>query len=533
MKLKILVLLVLFIHTASAKDVIVILNDLHENFEQNLNKLKTFENFGKVERIKKLWIINGVALNATDEVIAELKKKNIEVIPDYRVKLLNSHVNHNINANQKNWGVEWIWVDKLRSGINGSGVRVAVVDTGIAEHPDLAGKIIAWKDFVNNFSYPYDDNGHGTHVAGIIAGNVTGVALGVKLIGVKVFDSSGSAGVSDVIAGFQWAAENNASVISYSGGAIYIDEFNGTGIVNGTAYHNFSVKPYTIEEAFKPATIVVELNTTLNVTLLDPDGKIQSYSKSGNSIAYTDYPLKEGDWRVKVESNKTFYSYTIYVVYESNGSSILDRAVNRLTDMGVVFVCAAGNEGYLGFRTINSPATASNSIAVGALSFMSYNVSWFSSRGPAGKSTIKPDLVAPGEQIYSTVNGGYGYMSGTSMATPHVSGVVALMLQVNSSLTPSDVKRILEETAMDLGEKGKDNIYGSGLVNAYYSVLNASIKGDLDLSGSVDIADVACVAYMVVGKIEPDLRADFNGNGRIDVGDLAKIAYCLLGKAEL
>ncbi len=167
------------------------------------------------------------------------------------------------------------------------------------------------------------------------------------------------------------------------------------------------------------------------------------------------------------------------------GRAYQTKSLDNIVNKGVVVVAAAGNEGYLGLRTINSPATAINAIAVGAVD-KNMNLTYFSSKGPVGYSenlTIKPDVVAPGLDIYSTWSDGYTMMSGTSMATPRVSGIVALMLQVNSSLTPKDAKNILEKTALDLGEKGEDNIYGAGLVNAYCAVLNASIRGDIDLSG--------------------------------------------------
>jgi len=116
-------------------------------------------------------------------------------------------------------------------GYNGSGIVVAVIDTGIdASHPDLQGKVIGWKDFVNNRTTPYDDNGHGTHVAGIIAstgaasdGKYKGIAPGAKLVGVKVLNANGSGSVSTIIAGVDWVIQHkdeyNISVINLSLGS--------------------------------------------------------------------------------------------------------------------------------------------------------------------------------------------------------------------------------------------------------------------------------------------------------------------------
>ncbi|TCS94735.1 S8 family serine peptidase [Hazenella coriacea] len=100
-----------------------------------------------------------------------------------------------------------------------SDVTIAVIDTGIdASHVDLdGGKVIGWKDFVNNRSTPYDDQGHGTHVAGIAAGagdgnsSYVGVAPGAALVGVKVLDSRGSGSMSNVTAGIDWCISNKST----------------------------------------------------------------------------------------------------------------------------------------------------------------------------------------------------------------------------------------------------------------------------------------------------------------------------------
>jgi serine protease AprX len=105
------------------------------------------------------------------------------------------------------WGINRIGAPSVWDyGINGSGINVSFIDTEInANHPDLAGRVVAWKDLVNNLSSPYDDHGHGTHVAGTIAGTgaggtKTGVAPGANLILVKVFDSAGNAYTSTLMA---------------------------------------------------------------------------------------------------------------------------------------------------------------------------------------------------------------------------------------------------------------------------------------------------------------------------------------------
>jgi subtilisin family serine protease len=143
----------------------------------------------------------------------------------------------------------------------------------------------------------------------------------------------------------------------------------------------------------------------------------------------------------------------------------------RLVNAGLVVVAAAGNDGYLesqvgegfseGYRSISitDPGNAPGVITVGAThrdSPHTYGVSYFSSRGPTGDGRIKPDLVAPGEKITSTVpDSGLKAMDGTSMAAPHVSGAAALLIARHRELMakPSVIKKILCDTATDLGRE--------------------------------------------------------------------------------
>ena len=149
------------------------------------------------------------------------------------------------------------------------------------------------------------------------------------------------------------------------------------------------------------------------------------------------------------------------------------EAIDNLEAAGVVCIFAAGNEGP-NPMTIRTPAdritSDFNSFSIGAVNGNDPNmtVASFSSRGPSGCDgvTIKPEVTAPGIAIRSASRtGGYITMSGTSMATPHVAGAVAILRQFNRHATPSEIKQALMLSATDLGQAGEDNDYGWGVIN--------------------------------------------------------------------
>lgn len=285
------------------------------------------------------------------------------------------------------WGIDRIDADQVWTlGETGNGVRIGIIDTGISSaHPDLVGNIIGGVSEVNYTSYWNDDNGHGTHVAGIVAAanNTIGVVGGVPsadVYAIKVLNRNGSGYLSDVVNGIDWAIANGMQVINLSLGA---------------------------------------------------DADVQS----------------------------------------------LHDAVIRAYKAGIVVVAAAGNTG----ASVSYPAAYPETIAVAATDFLDTAPYW-SSQGP------EVSLAAPGVSIYSTYKGTkYAYMSGTSMAAPHVAAAAALVLDrqtdtafdgdgacvsvydtnCNGAWDPNEVKIKLQDTSIDLGAIGRDDVYGYGLVDAF------------------------------------------------------------------
>ncbi|MBD3271215.1 MAG: S8 family serine peptidase, partial [Elusimicrobia bacterium] len=155
--------------------------------------------------------------------------------------------------------------------------------------------------------------------------------------------------------------------------------------------------------------------------------------------------------------------------------------VESLVAADIFPVFSIGNSGP---NTSSSPGNAPNGFGVGAVDANS-SVAYFSSGEkiewnypPYVGVWVKPDICAPGVSIKSSVPGGYSWLSGTSMASPHIAGVVALIRQANPDLTVEQIKTILSITALDLGDESKDTRYGWGLVNAYDAV-SIAVSGDV------------------------------------------------------
>jgi len=180
-------------------------------------------------------LINGVAGSAKPEAIKKIAQSDsVKMIYlDDTAKLaqpIGARLGNGTIVPAKNVNADALW----SRGIDGRGVIVAVVDSGIDKnHPDLAGKVIGEKNFVKSESTTNDLLGHGTSVAGIIAGSgaasggkYRGIAPGASLLNVKVIDKSGNGQVSDIIAGIEWALDNNAKVISLSLAGLNLGETN-------------------------------------------------------------------------------------------------------------------------------------------------------------------------------------------------------------------------------------------------------------------------------------------------------------------
>jgi subtilisin family serine protease len=191
--------------------------------------------------------------------------------------------------------------------------------------------------------------------------------------------------------------------------------------------------------------------------------------------------------------------------------------------LGIVPIFAAGN--VAGAGTVGSPASYSESVAVGAVD-SGDALADFSSQGPITWSSVndeglapgtlvgKPDLVAPGEDVMSSVPGGYASMSGTSMAAPHVAGAVALLQQAAPTMTAEQIIETLRATAHDLGSAGPDNQFGAGMIDAFAAV--KSVLGAPPTTGLVKAPPSIVATNKVSFTLSGDGASAFRA--RVDAG---------------
>ncbi|MBP8056707.1 MAG: S8 family serine peptidase, partial [Chloroflexi bacterium] len=164
-------------------------------------------------------------------------------------------------------------------------------------------------------------------------------------------------------------------------------------------------------------------------------------------------------------------------------TDMLDTAfqgdIQALHAAAILPIFAAGNSGPNG-TSLTSPASLPDVFAVGATDSRD-EVTWFSSRGPSPLTNeIKPDIVAPGGGIYATLPGGrYGYYSGTSMATPHVVGAAALLLSANPTLSRTELRQLLRDTAVPLYSPSPNHLAGYGRLDVYAAATSLVAHGIL------------------------------------------------------
>jgi subtilisin family serine protease len=366
------------------------------------SELRRFAKGGRLD------IINGQAMELPASVIRQLERH-----PDI------FRVHYDRPAGKENYRTSvTVGASSVRAlyGYTGAGVGVAVIDSGIAAwHDDMTGnnigllstvfpygnqRVTKFVDFVGGRTLPYDDNGHGTHVAGIIAGNgkdsllstKQGIAPDAKLVVLKVLDGNGVGTISNIIAALNWVALNhqqyNIRVVNMSVGARITESY------------------WT-----DPLTLAAKVLVDKGIVVVGASGNFgknaQGQLQYGGITAPSNAP-----WVLTVGATSTQGTLTrsddVMAGYSSSGPTYIDFAAKPdlvAPGSGTVSLAAQGSTFY---------ATKTSSLVTGVFGL-----------------GFKPYLA----------------LSGTSMAAPVVSGTVALMFQANPNLTPNMVKAILQYTA--------------------------------------------------------------------------------------
>ena len=409
-------------------------------------------------------------------------------------------------------------------GLDGSGIIVSVIDTGVDfTHPDLLGlglegKVIGGYDFIDNDETPEDSNGHGTQVAGIIASNgeLKGIAPNSKILAYRVSEDGESVSSNLIIKAIEKSIEDNANIINISLGInqtnTKLDQVVTKAVQNNifvvTAAGNFGPESSTIgSPAINPDVITTgatfnDVSSSLVSTFKIKEQQFNIFPMVGTQpleepitaqIIFGKYGRAQDISAIDVEGS---------ILLVERGSDIEDEIVffsdkeRNASDSGAKAIVVYNSEPGIFFGELihefvdedYNPTIPTLSMSredglvikqmlqshtKGTLDVFYHPdfVAFFSSRGPVSPFYMKPDIVAPGAFINTTNPGGnYKIVSGTSFAAPHVAGTAALILQKNPQLTPEELKSILMTTSdmvsNEYNERFPAEVAGSGRINA-------------------------------------------------------------------
>ncbi len=425
------------------------LRDLRRVFEATsddlMADLEGAAEAGQAKAPRRLWLADAIALEASPALIETLLHRpeirwigldpELELGPRPQPVAADGAITQTATSQEAAvaWNLRQIQADEVWSllGVDGSGVTVGVVDTGVDfHHPLLQSRYRGFRagsppQHAGNWwcsrgedalcgagdTYPVDGYGHGTHVLGSILGQGgIGVAPGADWIAARACGSD-NCRFSWIVDALQWMTELGARA---------------------------------------PDVVNLSLGTDDHIERL-----------------------------------------------------LFEPVIGRMVDAGIVVVAATGNASSSNnLSNVRAPASFTSTIGVGAVR-QSGEVWHLSTRGLSKWWETKPDLVAPGVQITSTLpGGGLGLDTGTSMAAPHVSGVAALLLSARPDLRPEEVKQILSRTATPYGASRPDPAAGWGLVNAYAAVSSVMDVGQL--RGQVQrVGDTRPITWAQVTVADP------------------------------
>jgi serine protease len=421
-----------------------------------------------------------------------------------------------------------VWpVTKGKSVGNGTPIHVAIIDTGISyTDTELAPAYKGGFNELNGTTDPLDDNGHGTHVAGTIAAamnndGVVGVAPAVDLYSVKALDACGSGSLSAILRGVDWVVQKKTEIggnwiMSLSLGSDSASPTEASAFQNA---YNAGILTFAAAGNGYPDSVGLSFpasySSVVSVGAIDSTGTVASFSQRGAdlkvvapgvSVLSTFADVSELD-NVADSSGISVDAHKIGATDTSGNSlncSALTTAIGKIVNCGsgnksefpasvngnIALIQRGGTSTVTG-STLTFAEKAQNAKAAGAVAAIVYNnratdnptdaPGW----GISGVSaTSIPKTVVGVTQVdgqklqtaagTSTVkfllnndNLGYALLNGTSMATPHAAGVGALVWAVAPGATNQQIMQALQDNAHDLGDPGRDDTYGAGLVDAF------------------------------------------------------------------
>lgn len=435
-------------------------------------------------------------------------------------------------------GAQQVWEEL---GVTGKGITVAVIDTGVDyTHPDLVhafGEYKGW-DFVDNDADPQETppgdprggaTNHGTHVAGTIAANglLKGVAPDATLLAYRVLGPGGTGTTTNIVAGIERAVLDGADIMNLSLGntlnnpdwatSLALDRAMEEGVVAITSNGNAGPNYWTVGS---PATSRRAIS--VGATELPKDFFAVGMSTPGD-VSYPSFELMgftNPEDMIALDGNEYEFVYvglggpgdfagldlTDKIALIVRGEyTFLDKAANAAA-AGAVGVIIFNNapepigptvggmviptfklSGADGQKMLAELAAGNNTVtfAVSHLGYME-SIADFSSRGPVtGTWMIKPDVSAPGVNIVSTVPThnpasphGYAAFQGTSMASPHVAGAAALLLEAHPGWGVDEVKAALMNTAEVLTNPYTGQVYSHNTQGAGSIRVNRAIATD-------------------------------------------------------
>jgi serine protease AprX len=403
----------------------------------------------RVERlVANLGGLTGIRLPSINAVVARLPESGLDVLadtPGVRAVSLDRPIHGTLDRTASAIGARWV-AENL--GLDGTGIGIATIDSGVTRaHDDLGpGRIVHFVDFVRFRTQPYDGYGHGTHVAGIIAGNGyhsdgarRGVAPGAHLVVLKALDENGEGYISNAIAALDYAVEHRAA---YNIRAINLSVAAGV-------YESYKSDPLT-----QAAARAVEAGIVVVTAAGNLGRNARGLVQHGGITAPGNAP-----W--------------VLTVGASTHNGTIDRRDDR--------VASFSSRGPGAIDRVAKPDLVAPGVGIESLAETGSTL--FAAR--------------PDARLWGTVPAqapAYLSLSGTSMAAPVVTGTVALVLEANPSLTPAQVKAVLKASS-EPHPNEEAMAQGAGFLNA---------KAAVELARSFDQSAAAAFLEDLVAAYEPE-----------------------------